>query len=218
MWKYAITIYQVIQGEGCVEVTTRLSKSYEYFAKIEPNLYISRARFLLCVRQALASETSIACCERFSRDIGLFVQKLSYERDKINWRTFFLLMFALDNPKWSFKEILMRALYLLLSDSSLCSSRIECTGRIKLSWFCDAIEPFIKVDMRKTFFSNVYSALIDVLSTANSDNWVGGLESTVHWKKISLLLDHKLLSEFCHDHKLWCKKGVNAYMSEAENR
>lgn len=128
LWKYAIDIYQVIQGESCVKVTTRLSKSYEYFAKIVPNLYISRARFLLCVRQALASESSIACYDH-----------------KINWWTFFLLMFTLDNPKWSFKEILMRALYLLLSDSSLCSSRVECIGRIKLSWLCDAIEPFIKV-------------------------------------------------------------------------
>jgi len=218
LWKYAIKIYKTVKSEYCTESTTRLTNSYEYFAKIEPNLYVSRPRFVLCARQAFANERSINCFDRFSPELALFLQSLSCERDKINWRTFFLMMYTLDSPKWSFKDISTRALYLLLSDDKLFTNATECRGRLKISLFCDAIAPIIALDMRKDFFNIFYNALIDVSSTVPIDKGIYVGSITVNWQIISKIFGHELFSEFCQDEKLWCKKGVHVHMTHAEIR
>lgn len=221
LWKYAIIIYKTVKSDYCTESTRRLSTCYEYFAKIEPNLYISRPRFVLCMQRAFDNENSLNCFDRFSPELVLFLESLSCERDKINWRTFFLMMYTLDSPKWSFKDILTRALYLLLSDDKLVTSATGCRGRLKISLFCDAIAPIIALDMRKTFFNIFHGALIGVSSTAPIDKGifcVGGIESKVNWQIISKILGHELFSEFGQDEKLLCRKGVHIYMTQAEIR
>jgi hypothetical protein len=220
LWKYAIKIYKTVKSHYGTESTRRLSTSYEYFAKIEPNLYISRPRFVVCMQKAFDSESSLNFFDRFSPELGLFLQTLSCERDKINWRTFFLMMYTLDSPKWSFKDILTRALYLLLSDDKLVTNATECRGRIKISLFCDAIAPIIALDMRKTFFNVLHSALIGVSSAVpiDKDISVGGIESKVNWQIISKSFGHELFSEFGQDEKLLCRKGVHIYMTQAEIR
>ena len=157
LWTIAIDIYRSIQGEiHNVEGKIAFSTLHEHFAQLEPNFYISRARFLFCVRRIVSTEKVF---QGVNSRISLFLRKMDdffqkcdvFEQDRMNWRVFILMTYALENPKLTFKEVAEQALCLLYSDGSSVVSIMECTGLLKMSVFCDTIDPFINVEMKVTF-------------------------------------------------------------------
>lgn len=185
--------------------------SYERFAKVEPNFYISKARFLFWLRQIFVKEKFLRN-GLFFRNVDVFFENLVYEKNKVNWRALFLVIFALHNPKWSFRDIMIQALSLLFGDGSRDCSSMEYTGRIKISWFFDLVDPFIQVEAKTSFVDNIYDALF----TDAKEERKGGLETNL--KPFLRILDHKLLADLCDKRQLWRVKGISADLSDAEMR
>ena len=196
LWTIAIDIYRSIQGEiHNVEGKIAFSTLHEHFAQLEPNFYISRARFLFCVRRTVSTEKVF---QGVNSRISLFLRKMDdffqkcdvFEQDKMNWRVFILMTYALENPKLTFKEVAEQALCLLYSDGSSVVSIMECTGQLKMSVFRDTIDPFINAEMKVTFLDRLYYALVEVSfydKDPDANSWKGGLGAMVPFQLFTRL-------------------------------
>mmetsp|Transcript_21504 Transcript_21504/g.30797 ORF Transcript_21504/g.30797 Transcript_21504/m.30797 type:complete len:123 (+) Transcript_21504:1575-1943(+) len=107
---------------------------------------------------------------------------------------------------------MIQALSLLFGDGSRDCSSMEYTDRIKISWFCDLVDPFIQVEAKTYFVDNTYDALF----TDAKEERKGRLEA--NWKHFLRILDHKLLADLCDKQQLRRGKGICADLSDAEMR